>query len=231
MHRGQTAVALYFVISSFVLFAVISSNVTLAQTHPAEVPRVIRYSGTLKNADGSPRVGTVGVTFSIYAGQSGAAPLYQEIQNVAADETGHYTVLIGAARSEGLSDQLFVANDARWLAIRVENEAEQPRVLLAAVPYALKAADAETLAGKPLSAFVLSTAGNHDRTGDATETSPSEIRTPAGTLHPNAIADSTGAAHQLAKWSDATTLTGSTVAEFGGNLGIGTSTPQSALHI
>jgi hypothetical protein len=32
---------------------------------------------------------------------------------------------------------------------------EQPRVLLVSVPYAMKAGDAETLGGKPLSAFVL----------------------------------------------------------------------------
>jgi len=34
-------------------------------------------------------------------------------------------------------------------------EAEQPRVLMASVPYALKSVDAETLGGKPASAYLL----------------------------------------------------------------------------
>lgn len=143
------------------IFAVLAAVAAVAplsiygQGSSAEVPRVIRYNGTLKNADGSPRTGIVGISIAIYADESSSVPLWQEIQNVTVDETGHYAALIGASKSEGLPVELFSANTARWLAIRVENEPEQPRAILAAVPYALKAGDAETLGGKPLSAFLL----------------------------------------------------------------------------
>ena len=39
--------------------------------------------------------------------------------------------------------------------MNLPGEVEQPRVLLVSVPYALKAADADTLGGLPASAFVL----------------------------------------------------------------------------
>ncbi len=130
-------------------------SAALSQTQSGEIPRVIRYSGTLTHVDGTPRTGTVGMAFSIYADDKTTVPLWQQVQTVTADQAGRYTVLLGAASAEGLPDALFADNTARWLGIRVENEQEQPRVLLAAVPYALKAADAETLGGKPLSAFVL----------------------------------------------------------------------------
>ena len=66
-------------------------------------------------------------------------------------------VLVGATRPEGLPLDLFSTDEARWLGVQANlpGEEEQPRVLLVSVPYALKAADAETLGGKPASACVL----------------------------------------------------------------------------
>src|SRR5579864_9559432 len=51
--------------------------------------------------------------------------------------------------------EFFSSNEARWVGVRLQGQNEQPRVLLVSAPYALKAADAETLGGKPLSAFQL----------------------------------------------------------------------------
>ena len=74
-----------------------------------------------------------------------------------ADELGRYTALLGAMHTEGLPIDLFTSGEVRWLGIQVGLEAEQqPRVLLVSVPYALKAGDAETLGGKPASAYMLS---------------------------------------------------------------------------
>ena len=56
---------------------------------------------------------------------------------------------------DGLPLQLFATGAARWLGVQAEGQAEGPRVLLASAPYALKAADAETLGGLPVSAFAL----------------------------------------------------------------------------
>ena len=136
-----------------------------AETGPAELPsavdpqvsvlRLVRFSGTVEDSLGRPRTGVVGITFALYAEQEGGSPLWLETQNVELDAEGRYTALLGATQSEGLPLEFFSRAEARWLGIQVQGEEEQPRVLLVSVPYALKAADAETLGGKPASAFVL----------------------------------------------------------------------------
>jgi len=117
------------------------------------VPRLIRFSGTLLDERGGAMKGPVGVTFALYTEQSGGAALWMETQNVDPDSNGDYTVLLAAVSANGLPKELFVSGDARWLGVQVEGRAEQPRILLVSVPYALKAADAETLGGLPPSAF------------------------------------------------------------------------------
>ncbi len=125
-------------------------------TTSSVVPRLIRFSGTLVDNSYKPVSGTVGVVFSIYTQQRGGAPLWTEIQNVRPDAQGKYNILLGATKADGIPMELFTSGEAQWLGVRLEGQAEQPRVLLVSVPYALKAAEAETLAGRPLSAFVLS---------------------------------------------------------------------------
>src|SRR4029077_17626304 len=124
---------------------------------PLPVPRLVKFAGTLKDEVGKPRTGGVGITYAIYKDQEGGAALWLETQNVELDEQGRYTVLLGSAKSEGLPLELFTAGEPRWLGgqVNLPKEVEQPRVLLVSVPYALKAADAETLGGKPVSSFVL----------------------------------------------------------------------------
>src|SRR5467141_3078144 len=123
------------------------------------VPRLVKFAGTLKDELGKARTGVVGLTLAIYKDQEGGAALWVETQNVELDEQGRYTVLLGSTKSEGLPLELFTTGEPRWLGVRVNlpKEVEQPRVLLVSVPYALKAVDAETLGGKPLSSFVLTT--------------------------------------------------------------------------
>ena len=48
----------------------------------AEVPRFIKFSGTLLDSQERPVAGPVGVTFALYAHQSGGAALWLETQNV-----------------------------------------------------------------------------------------------------------------------------------------------------
>ncbi len=114
------------------------------------VPRLIKFAGTLKDAQGKPLSNTVGLTFAIYKDQEGGAPLWLETQNAQLDEQGHYSVLLGATKSEGLPLELFSSGEPRWLGVMVQlpREVEGPRVLLVSVPYALKAADADALGGR-----------------------------------------------------------------------------------
>ena len=86
---------------------------------------------------------------------SGGQPLWWETQRVEVDAQGRYVVLLGAMHPDGLPMDLFTSGEARWLGIAV-GKIEQARVLLVSVPYALTAGDAETLGGKPATAYVAS---------------------------------------------------------------------------
>jgi hypothetical protein len=101
---------------------------------------MIKFGGTLLDINGNPRTGTVGVMFSIYSEQIGGQPIWIETQNVEPDAHGKYSILLGSAHVDGLPMDIFTSGDARWLGAQPQlpGEAEQPRVLLVSVPYAMK---------------------------------------------------------------------------------------------
>jgi trimeric autotransporter adhesin len=144
-----------FLILAFSVQSFAQQTQAAPTTSTSPVPRLIKFSGTLLDRQGQPLKGPVGVTFSLYAQQSGDSPLWMETQNVEVDAKGVYAVLLGANTAAGLPEEMFRSGEARWLGIQPEHEPELPRVLLVSAPYALKAADAETLGGLPASAFVL----------------------------------------------------------------------------
>ena len=121
----------------------------------AVVPTLVKFSGTLADVKDKGPASVVGVTFCLYKDSQGGAPLWMETQNVQFDKTGHYAVMLGSTISQGLPTEVFMSGEARWLGVQVQGQAEQPRVLLMSVPYALKALDAETIGGKPVSSFQL----------------------------------------------------------------------------
>src|SRR5450755_3190239 len=146
-------VALFLAVQLLLLLPL--TNLTFGQTQPSTVPRLVKFSGSVNAVHGNQRSGVVGLTFTLYKDEQGGVPLWLETQNAALDPSGHYTVQLGATLPDGLPQELFASGEARWLGVQPEGQAEQPRVLLLSVPYALKAGDAETLGGLPLSAFVL----------------------------------------------------------------------------
>src|SRR5579871_2358345 len=130
---------------------------TATTTTLSAVPHFVRVSSTFKPADGQPPAVVEGVILSIYKDEKGGTPLWQETQNIAVDSEGHYNALLGSTRNDGVPVDLFASGESRWLGVQFQRagEAEQPRLLMASVPYALKAADAETLGGLPASAYQL----------------------------------------------------------------------------
>ena len=74
--------------------------------------RTLQVSGVLTDGAGGALTGTQGVTFALYAEQSGGAPLWLETQTVTADDKGSYSVLLGSMRSDGLPQDLFTSNQA-----------------------------------------------------------------------------------------------------------------------
>ncbi len=196
-------------------------------TASATVPRLVRFGGAVKDADGKPRTGVAGITFALYKDQEGGAPLWMEVQNVQLDGNGRYSALLGASTAEGVPVELFSANEARWLGVQPEGQAEQPRVLLVSVPYALKAAEAESLGGKPASAYVLSPAAG------SAAASPTKAASPAAACPtpPCDVITSGGAAGFIPMFTDATTVQNSTIFQSGGLVGIGTASPTRTLDI
>ncbi|HKW26697.1 MAG TPA: hypothetical protein VJN48_13005, partial [Terriglobales bacterium] len=186
----------------------------------------MRFSGAVKNG-GGPQTGVAGVTFLLYKDQEGGAPLWIETQNVKLDSAGHYIAFIGSTKTDGLPIELFSSGEARWLGVQVEGQPEQPRVLLLSVPYALKAADAETLGGKPASAFSLAVPAEPESTSTtATGAKPSSEQVTANSK-------SMGTAGFIARWTSNKTL-GNGILFFqdaSGRVGIGTTTPLSLLHV
>src|SRR5215469_13067962 len=131
------------------LLLVCGSLGTWAQqaTNSAVVPPLVKFSGNVTDDNGKPPSGIVGVTFYLYKDSQGGAPLWMETQNVRPDNMGHYSVMLGSASSQGLPSDLFVSGEPRWVGVQLHGQAEQPRVMLLSVPYALKSRDAETLGG------------------------------------------------------------------------------------
>ena len=124
--------------------------------HAQNVPKLVRFSGSFHPTSGIAQT-MESVTLSAYRDQTGGDALWHEIQNVVVDADGHYSVLMGATQNDGMPLELFASGEPRWLGVQFNRpgEAEQPRVLLVSVPYALKASDSDTLGGKPASAYLL----------------------------------------------------------------------------
>ena len=137
------------------------------------VPQLVKFGGVLTDVNSKPLTGTVGVTFSLYKDQEGGAPLWMETQNVQPDKAGHYSITLGSATSHGLPASTFASGEARWLGVQAQGQAEQARTLLMSVPYALKALDAETIGGKPLSALQLAAPN-----GGSSSAPPARIKRP-----------------------------------------------------
>lgn len=206
-----------------------TSRTAVGQQSNSAVPTLVNFSGTLAAANGKLLTGSVGVTFFLYNAQQGGSPLWIETQNVQADRYGHYSVMLGSTTSQGLPTGLFVSGEARWLGVQVQGQAEQPRVMLLAVPYALKAGDAQTVGGLPPSAFMLAPPAGGENNG-------ANLPAGAGSSGSGPNIGGSGTTGYLAGWIDNKGDLGNSVVFQKGTgstakIGIGVTNPLATLDV
>ena len=205
----------------------LSSCFTVAQT-AATVPTLVKFSGTVQ----APRSRIIGMTFALYKDEQGGFPLWMETQSVQLDAIGRYTVQLGTTFPEGLPKELFASGEARWLGVQPEGQSEQQRVLLVSVPYALKAADAETIGGLPPSAFVLKDQKVVQGTAERNKASNLVSKnTPPPPGPPTNVTTSGGTVNTLPLFSTATDIENSVIAQSGTSIGINTTSPAATLDV
>ena len=227
------------------------------------VPRLIKFNGEVspqtaqitgnKDNQGA-KAAVITLTFSLYELQEGGSPLWSESQTVRLDQQGRYVVLLGATQADGLPLDVFTSGQALWLGVQPQlpGAVEQPRVLLVAVPYALKASDADTLGGLPASAYALAgsdlavvlpggspppkvSSGNQQSASDSRLPTPdSRLLTPGNQPQPAAActslsSDGTATANHLAKFTSACNIQKSLLFDNGTNVGVGTNAPAAFL--
>jgi hypothetical protein len=151
---------------------------TLAATASTAVPALVPYSGIAIDAQGKPLGEAVSVTFQVFKDEQGGESLFTETQTLNLDRLGRYKAQLGATYPSGIPLATFQSGEARWLEVQIAGQAPKPRTLLTSVPYALKAGDATTLGGLPVSAFALSGDTSHPATAQSVQSAAA----PAGTV-------------------------------------------------
>jgi hypothetical protein len=213
--------------SVFVAILWCIASLSSAQTTAAAVPPLVKFSGVLSDVEGKPMTGVIGVTFYLYKDAQGGAPVWMETQNVRPDRLGNYSAMLGSTTSAGIPAELFTSGEARWLGVQAQGQAEQPRVLLISVPYAMKAADAETIGGLPPSAFMRATPG-------ASGTTVVNMASSDAALPPASLTG-TGTANFVPLWTSSSALANSVLFQTGSGstakIGIGNTAPSATLDV
>ena len=197
---------------------------TQASTQTAAVPHLVKFSGTVKATSGQ---ALTGITFALYREDQGGAPLWVETQSVQLDSSGRYSVMLGVTKADGLPADLFTSGEARWLGVQPEGQAEQSRILLLSVPYALKAGDAATLGGLPPSAFLLAVPPAASAVSDLSATPSSNA--------PASAVTGSGTANYVPLWTSSSNIANSMAYQSGSGasskLGLNLTAPAATLDV
>jgi len=215
---------LIVVIVVFLLRGVVFAQSTQDQS----APRLITITGVYRPADGQPPATVETVTLSVYADPQGGTPVFQEMQQVTIDDRGRYSVVLGAAHTDGIPPGVF-ASGAQWLGTVFERtgEVEGPRTRLTSVPYAMRAVEADSLGGRPASDYQLAPRAGSD-TKDAQANAPTAAD--ANGVSNDLVAN--GTPNLLAKYVNTTDIGPSQMFEAAdGAIGLGTTTPFDRVHV
>lgn len=116
-----------------------------AQGAMAGVSPLIRYQGTLVDANNVPLEGSYPLTFRVYNAATGGTALWTETQTAVPVSRGIFNVLLGQVTALSLP-----FDTDYWLTTQIGADAEMsPRQRLTSVPYAYRASVADAVAAQP----------------------------------------------------------------------------------
>jgi hypothetical protein len=133
---------------------IMSGQATASGNGASPVPTVIKFSSTIRDLDGRELFGPQSLTFALYQIQEGGSSIWIETETVTLDSHGRYTALLGSTSLGGIPPALFASGETQWIGVTPDDGIERPRVPITTVPYAFKAAEADTLGGKKPEEFV-----------------------------------------------------------------------------
>jgi len=218
----------------------------------AQVPQLLNYQGKLV-MNGQTVNGPVNITFAIYDTIKGGTPLWSERRSERLTN-GILDVILGSSSDNPLPKDLFTKPGNRFLAITVENNPQElePRARIASVAYAIKAESANSLDAPDGSRTDAVVVDNNGKVGVGTTNPNSLVHLSSGagttdlritnTVVPvegvllaglngglNRMVLGTLTPHDLA--FSAGNATWMTIKESSGNVGIGTTNPQTKLQL
>lgn len=120
----------------------------LSAFHVFAAPDIINYQGVLTDQAGSPLSGDYDISFYLFDDEFAGKDYWSETQRITVEQ-GLYNVQLGSVAS---LEKIDLSRDY-WLEVVVDGEILSPRQQLTSVPYALRAANAETLDGIDSTAF------------------------------------------------------------------------------
>ncbi len=194
-----------------------------ASTVSPVVPQQVRYAGVLPGRFGQ----TVEAVFRVYAEAEGGEPLWTETQQISLGADGSYAVMLGSASAQGIPQSVFAFGQARWLGVSVEGAPELQRAMLASVPYAMKSADAEALAGHPAAEFV-----TQDQLAQLASLTQQNAVQPA-VVRPEVVPPVTGSGttDTVPLWTSSSSLGNSMITQGTSGIGINVPSPATTLDV
>jgi hypothetical protein len=121
----------------------------------AQVPQDMTYTGRLVDGGGAPLAGPVDLELRVFDADTGPTQLYSEQhEGVLLDEAGGFSVQLGLGTSpSGTFDAALFSDVNRWLEVVVGTDVLTPRQIIASVPWALIAQQANEIVPNPNAPF------------------------------------------------------------------------------
>ena len=193
--------------------------------HAFAVPAYLSHQGHILDSSNQPLSGVVDLTFTLYDSASGGSIVWDETLSVTFDN-GFYSVVLGTDTEAPILASYFDGSD-RYLGITMSGAEEMtPRFMVTSVPYAMRAGvatSADSVEGPVNVQGGLLVGGNQIIDGSGNITTDGTV---TADLFSGDGSELTGINTGLWSEGDDTEIYYN-----GGNVGIGTATPSSALEV